>query len=75
MVTVKVTSKWQITVPKKVREKLGISPGEVLQVVERHGVFFIEKTMKKSPFGKWMGRLKSLKGAQSDKIVDQLRGR
>jgi AbrB family looped-hinge helix DNA binding protein len=75
MVTAKVTSKGQITIPKEVRVKLGISPGEELGFVERRGVFFIRKPVKKSPFEKWMGRLKSLKGAQSDKIVNDLRGK
>jgi AbrB family looped-hinge helix DNA binding protein len=75
MVTAKVTSKGQITIPKEIREKLGISPGEELGFVERCGVFFIQKQVKKSPFEKWMGRLKSLKGSQSDKIIDDLRGK
>lgn len=75
MVTAKVTSKGQITIPKEVREKLGISPGEELGFVEKRGVFFIKKPVKKSPFEKWMGRLKSLKGSRSDKIIDDLRGK
>ena len=75
MVTAKVTSKGQITIPKEVREKLGISPGEELGFVERRGVFFLRKPVKKSPFEKWMGRLKHLKGSQSDKIIDGLRGK
>ena len=75
MVIAKVTSKGQITIPKEVREKLGISPGEEIGFVERHGVFFIKKPLKKSPFEKWMGRLKDLKGSHSDKIIDDLRGK
>lgn len=75
MVTAKVTSKGQITIPKEVREKLGISPGEELGFVERHGMFFIQKPVKKSPFEKWMGKLKGLKGLQSDEMIDDLRGK
>ncbi len=75
MVTAKITSKGQITIPKEIREKLGISPGEEIGFVERRGVFFIKKPMKRSPFEKWMGRLTDLKGAESDKIVDDLRGK
>ena len=75
MVTAKVTSKGQITIPKEVREKLGISPGEEIGFVERHGVFFIKKPMKRSPFEKWMGRLTDLKGSKSDKIINNLRGK
>lgn len=75
MVTAKVTSKGQITIPKEVREKLGISPGEEIGFVEKRGMFFIKKPVRKSPFAKWMGRLKNLKGSESDKIIDDLRGK
>jgi len=75
MVTAKVTSKGQITIPKEIREKLGISPGEEIGFVERRGVFFIRKPMKRSPFEKWMGRLTDLKGSESDKIINSLRGK
>ena len=57
MYTAKVTSKGQITVPKKVREKIGISPGEELQFEEKDGVFFIKKGIRKSPFDRWVGYL------------------
>jgi AbrB family looped-hinge helix DNA binding protein len=75
MVTAKVTSKGQITIPKEIREKLGISPGEEIGFVERRGVFFIKKPFKKSPFKKWMGKLTELKGLESDKVIDDLRGK
>jgi AbrB family looped-hinge helix DNA binding protein len=75
MVVAKVTSKGQITIPKEIREKLGISPGEEIGFVERHGVFFIKKPMTKSPFEKWMGRLKGLEGSQSDQIIEDMRGK
>jgi len=75
MVTAKVTSKGQITIPKEIREKLGISPGEEIGFVERRGVFFIRKPIKRSPFEKWMGRLTDLKGSESDKIINNLRGK
>ncbi len=75
MVTAKVTSKGQITIPKEIREKLGISPGEEIGFVERRGVFFLKKPMKRSPFAKWIGRLANLKGSESDRIIDDLRGK
>jgi AbrB family looped-hinge helix DNA binding protein len=75
MVTAKVTSKGQITIPKEIREKLGISPGAEIGFVERRGVFYIRKPMKRSPFEKWMGRLKNLEGSESDKIINNLRGK
>lgn len=75
MITARVTSKGQITIPKKIRDKLGIGPGEDLGFNEKDGVFYIKKTLKKSPFDKWMGRLKNLKGSKPDNIIEDLRGR
>ncbi len=75
MITAKVTSKGQITIPKKVREKLGIIPGENIGFTEKEGVFYVKKTLKKSPFDKWVGTLKTHKGLKTDKIIKDLRGR
>jgi antitoxin PrlF len=75
MVTAKVTSKGQITIPKAIREKLGISPGERIGFIEKQGIFTIRKTLPKSPFDRWLGKLEHLKGARSDKIIEDLRGK
>jgi len=74
MITAKVTSKGQVTIPKKVREKLGVHPGEDVGFEEKNGLIYIQKTVKKSPFDKWVGRLKQLEGQQSDDLVKELRG-
>jgi AbrB family looped-hinge helix DNA binding protein len=74
MLTAKVTSKGQITIPKKVRDKLGIQTGEHIGFDEKNGDFYIRKSVKKSPFHKWIGRLKTLKGKDSDEIIKELRG-
>ncbi len=75
MLTAKITSKGQITIPKKVRERLGVQPGEDLRFEEKNGVFYIKKTLKKSPFDKWVGRLKAKKGQKTDEIINTLRGK
>jgi AbrB family looped-hinge helix DNA binding protein len=75
MITAKVTSKGQVTIPKKVRDKLGIHPGENISFKEKGGAFYIKKSLKKSPFDKWMGKLKTLKVSKTDEIIDELRGR
>lgn len=74
MIVAKVTSKGQVTIPKKVREKLGVHPGEDVGFEEKNGLIYIQKTVKKSPFDKWVGRLKQLEGHQSDDLVKELRG-
>jgi len=74
MITAKITSKGQVTIPKKVREKLGVSPGEDVGFEEKDGVMMIKKAVTKSPFDKWVGKLKHLKGQRSDELVKEVRG-
>ena len=74
MITAKVTSKGQVTIPKEVREKLGVRPGEAVGFEERDGVLVITKAVTKSPFDKWVGRLAHLKGKRSDDLVKEARG-
>ena len=75
MLSTKVTSKGQITIPKKVRDKLGIYQGERILFCEENGVFYIKKGVKKSPFDRWVGYLKRQKGRKPDEIVEELRGK
>jgi AbrB family looped-hinge helix DNA binding protein len=74
MIVAKVTSKGQITLPKKVRDKLGVRPGEDVGFEEKKGVIMIKKAVTKSPFDKWVGKLTKLKGQCSDDLVKELRG-
>jgi len=75
MLTAKMTSKGQVTIPKNVRDRLGLSQGEELQFCEEKGVFYIKKSVKKSPFDKWVGHLRKSKGEKTDAIIKELRGR
>ncbi len=74
MIVAKITSKGQVTIPKKVREKLGVHPGEDLGFEEKGDLILIRKAVTKSPFDKWVGKLKHLKGQRSDNLVREIRG-
>lgn len=74
MIVAKVTSKGQVTIPKKVRDRLGVHPGEDVGFEEKEGVIVITKAMTKSPFDKWVGKLAKLEGQKSDDLVRELRG-
>ena len=74
MIVAKVTSKGQVTIPKKVRDRLGVYPGEDVGFEEKEGVVVITKAVTKSPFDKWVGKLKKLEGQHSDDLVKELRG-
>ena len=74
MIVAKVTSKGQITIPKQVRERLGVQPGEEVGFEEKDGLIFIKKAITKSPFDKWVGKLNHLKGQRSDDLIRETRG-
>jgi AbrB family looped-hinge helix DNA binding protein len=74
MATAKVTSKGQITVPKDVREALGLSPGDELEFVEEDGQFLLRKRLRRSPFDPYMGYLKHKRGQDPNQTVKELRG-
>ncbi len=74
MVTATVTSKCQITIPKGVRERMGIQPGDQLEFVEEGGIYYIRKRVDESPFEKWRGYLKHLEGRDADEFVREMRG-
>ncbi len=74
MITARVTSKGQVTIPKAVRERLGVHAGEDIGFEEREGLFVVTKVVTESPFDKWVGKLKHLKGRRSDDLVREARG-
>jgi antitoxin PrlF len=74
MITAKVTSKGQITLPKRIRERLGVLPGEDVGFEEKDNLLVISKVVTKSPFDKWVGTLKHLRGQRSDDLLREVRG-
>lgn len=50
MIIAKVTSKGQITIPKEIREKLGVHPGEDVGFEEKDNILVISKVVGKSPY-------------------------
>ncbi len=61
----RVTTKGQVTIPRDVREALGISPETEIDFVEDGGRFFIVKTDKPITAGKF----KKLRGIASIKMT------
>ncbi|HXF50607.1 MAG TPA: AbrB/MazE/SpoVT family DNA-binding domain-containing protein [Dehalococcoidia bacterium] len=75
MAKTKITIKGQITVPKHVRERLGLRPGDEIEFVEDKAGFRVQKRVPASPFAKYRGYLKGLAGRDPDELVEQMRGR
>jgi antitoxin PrlF len=73
-ISAKLTSKGQLTVPKMVRERLGIQPGDELEFVEEDGTFLIRKQVRESPFDRYIGFLSHARGTETDDVLTELRG-
>jgi antitoxin PrlF len=54
-VQAKLTSKGQITVPKRVRTRLGIKEGDLLAFEDEGDKVVVRPVRKKSPFAKYRG--------------------
>jgi AbrB family looped-hinge helix DNA binding protein len=68
----RVTKKGQVTIPKDIREKLGIKPGSSVRFRIKEGKCIVEKEVKESKIDKWVGYLKSTK--RTDEVIKELRG-
>lgn len=70
----KMTSKGQVTIPKDVRERLCLRPGDEIEFVEDGEGYCIQKLVPASPFRKYRGYLKHLAGQDPDELVESARG-
>lgn len=70
--TTKVSKKGQITIPKTLRTRLGIRPGQMLEVREDHGRLVISKVVAKDPIESVVGILKLEKS--TDELIEDIRG-
>jgi AbrB family looped-hinge helix DNA binding protein len=67
-----VSEKGQITIPKALRERLGIRPGQVLEVREERGRLVMSKRADVDPFTELTGILKV--DRSSDELIAEMRG-
>jgi AbrB family looped-hinge helix DNA binding protein len=74
MTKTKITSKGQVTIPKDVRERLGLRPGDEIEFIEDSGGYRVHKRVLASPFAKYRGYLKDLTGHDPDVLVESARG-
>jgi len=75
MARAKITSRGQITIPKDVRERLGLRPGDEIEFWEDQGGFRLQKHLPESPSRNYRGHLKHLAARDPDELVQQMRGR
>ena len=69
----RVTEKGQVTIPKKIRDALGISPGDEVEFEAAGDGYVLRKHVDENRFERWRG------AADTDESVDErmadLRGR
>ncbi len=70
MKSLRVTAEGQVTIPRGIREALGISAGTEADFVEEGGRFYIVKTEQPSATGKF-GKLRGIASAKvtTDEIL------
>jgi AbrB family looped-hinge helix DNA binding protein len=69
---VTVSEKGQVTIPKRLRDRLGITAGQVLDFHEEAGRLVAVKAMTQDPVGAVYGVLQL--DRPTDAIIDDLRG-
>lgn len=67
-----VSEKGQITIPKLLRESLGIAPGQVLDFIEEQGRLVATKAGARDPVAGVYGILRLRR--PTDELIEELRG-
>lgn len=68
----KVTAKYQITIPMKVRQELGIVPGTEVDIAKKGGRYVLVVDPIKAIRQKWCGKFKDC--IQTMAYLDEIRG-
>jgi antitoxin PrlF len=68
----KVAERGQVTIPKALRERLGIRPGTVLEFKEDQGKLVAVKATAMDTIDRFYGKLGS--GRRTDDVMRELRG-
>jgi len=68
----RVSEKGQVTIPKQLRDRLGIRPGETLDFEEERGRLVATKVVTRDPVDAVYGILAL--PAPTDRLLDELRG-
>lgn len=71
----RVTSKGQVTLPKRIRDELGLVPGSEVEFEVIQGQVVLRKKMSEEKLARWRGYLRGkLPGDSVDAFLDEVRG-
>lgn len=68
-----VSEKGQITIPKAIRDRLGLRPGTILEVEAAEGGLVARKSEPIDVIAKWRGRGRLLSGTTVDEYLRSIR--
>ncbi len=69
-----VSEKGQVTIPKAVRDQLGLRPGVEIEFRAENGTLVGHKALKHDPFAKWRGRGHLPRRRDVDGYLEEIRG-
>ena len=68
-----VSERGQVTIPKELRRRMGINPGQVLEFREEAGHLVAYKVFEQDPVSRVYGILGN-DGRSTDDIIEEMRG-
>lgn len=71
---IRLTDRGGVTIPKHVRDALGLRPGDEVEFVADAGGFRLRKVLRANPFARYRGHLAGLAGRSPDELVREVRG-
>ena len=69
-----VSEKGQVTIPKPIRDDLGLKAGSILAFAEDEGRIIVTKILQENPISAWRGRGILPAGRSVDEYLDLVRG-
>lgn len=69
-----VSKKGEITIPKAIRDSVGIRAGTILDVEESEVGVVLRKRQENDPIGEWLGKGRLPVGKNVDEYLDLIRG-
>jgi AbrB family looped-hinge helix DNA binding protein len=67
-----VSEKGQVTIPKELRDQMGIRPGQVIDFIEKNGQLIATKWITNDPVSRLYGILKLPRS--TDELITEMRG-
>jgi len=69
-----VSEKGQVTIPKPIRDDLGLEAGSILEFTEDHGRIIVTKILQDNPISAWRGKGVLPSGRSVNEYLDIVRG-